>query len=506
LGAPVAGVATLADTAPAGALFVFTQVSPATWTTTNLTATIKSPTLTGPLAGAASTTALYVAGASVGSADAELDSLTLATGQWTNTNLTHKTATLTPPGPALTGQLAVTAMGATVSVAGAAAGWDDLFEFDNAGGDWAVTDVSATGGTTAKTVGGGVTAVDPAGTVAFVAGGVTTPAPPGVGIYDIPYADLPHAVSDGWPILADTGGLGSTGAPYVNVPAGSSTQSLTAAVTASEDYQVGLAIQTSHRRETWLSFWTVSGPNELEAADPSTYRANAYAAGAAVATTVDQYAADGLGLKPDWVILDPEGYPDNHSQLDGFDISSVTGNGSHLTVRTTSRTALATGDLVTLAQTGVSGLNIDNAPITVTSPTTFTIASTSRASATSGHVLNAALFDANWSSTMAGWAAGVASVDSTLHAAIYVDEYEYAAGNLAANAMPVFLAIAWGTGGNAPVPIAHSSNVLGFIEFGNLCTSGEVQRQLTMFDAPPWNGRYDTVQFNPPGYCTPTTP
>ena len=80
------------------------------------------------------------------------------------------------------------------------------------------------------------------------------------------------------------------------------------------------------------------------------------------------------------------------------------------------------------------------------------------------------------------------------------------AGNIAASSMPVFMAIAWGTGGNAPQPIPHASNVLGFIEFGNVCSPGQVHAQLAMFASPPWNGRFNTVQFNPPGYCTPTTP
>ena len=35
-----------------------------------------------------------------------------------------------------------------------------------------------------------------------------------------------------------------------------------------------------------------------------------------MATQIDSYRALGVGLKPDWVIFDPEGYPDNHSGLD----------------------------------------------------------------------------------------------------------------------------------------------------------------------------------------------
>jgi len=32
-----------------------------------------------------------------------------------------------------------------------------------------------------------------------------------------------------------------------------------------------------------------------------------------VANADRQYRSLGVGLKPDWVIFDPEGYPDNHS-------------------------------------------------------------------------------------------------------------------------------------------------------------------------------------------------
>lgn len=506
LGTPLDGVATLAATSAIGALDVFTQGGDGTWTTNDLSLTIKSPTISGPVAGAGTATDLYVVGSSMGSGDAELDTYDEATGTWVNTNLTRKTATLVPPGPAVTDQLTVTPTGSGVTVAGAAAGWGDLFAFTDTSGSWVTVDVSASGGELAKTVGGGVAALDPGGTVTFFAGGVATPAAPGVGIYDIPSADLPHAVSDGWPILADTGGLGTEGAPYVHVPTGATTAALQNAIRYSEDFSTGLAIQLSHKRDTWLSFWTVSGPNQLQTADPSTYRANAYAAGAAVATTIDQYAADGLSLKPDWVILDPEGYPDNHSQLNGYDVSHVHGTGTQVVVTTTSPTDLATGDQVTLAETGVAGLTQAGVTITVTSPTTFHFAATTKATANSGIVLEDHDIVANWRATMAGWAAGLASVDPSLHAGIYTDESEYLEGDLATSSMPVFLAIAWGTGASAPVPITHSSNVLGFIEFGNVCKSGEVQRQLDMFDAPPWNGRYDTVQFNPPGYCTPHTP
>jgi hypothetical protein len=72
--------------------------------------------------------------------------------------------------------------------------------------------------------------------------------------------------------------------------------------------------------------------------------------------------------------------------------------------------------------------------------------------------------------------------------------------------MPVFVAIAWVPSLGSPQPFAHSSNVLGFVEWGNECSSGTFQKQLKMLTSPPWNGVYNTVQFNPGVYCKPTAP
>jgi hypothetical protein len=509
VGSPIDGVVTLAATTSANHVDVFRQISPSTWSTTDLTTLIKAPTINGDLSATANSSDLYVAGSSVGSGDVELDSYSFATATWTNLNVTKKTADAALPGPSLAGELALTLVGANLSIAGAASGWGDLFNYSNTGtsGSWVAADVSANGGATAKTVGSDVAAVDPSGTVTFYAGGVDTPAKAGVGIYDIPSADLPHAVSDGWPILAVTGGLGTQSAPWVNVPTGATASALSQAIRDSADYAIGNAIQSSHKRETWLSFWTISGPIASQSAGPAAFKANGYAAGQAVARTIDLYGANGLGLKPDWVILDPEGYPDNHSQLDGYDVSSITGNGKVVTVTTASSTPLATGELVSIGQTGISALDVHNAPINVKSANTFTFPSTLKVKlADTGIVTNGAYFAANWSSIMTGWRQGIASVDPTLNAAIYTDESQYTEANIAASSMPVFMAISWDGGIDLPQPIPHSSNVLGFIEFGNVCKSGKVQTQLRMFDSPPWNGRYNTVQFGPPGYCNPHTP
>jgi len=72
---------------------------------------------------------------------------------------------------------------------------------------------------------------------------------------------------------------------------------------------MGQSIYNSHKRVTWLSFWTVSGPLKGQPQTTTNYYNHGFAAGAWVATQIDQYRSLGVGLKPDWVIFDPEGYP-----------------------------------------------------------------------------------------------------------------------------------------------------------------------------------------------------
>jgi hypothetical protein len=485
----------------AGHLILYRNVTGTTWTSVDLTATTKGPTLTSFVNGAATSTVIYLAGVSQATGAVQLLTGTFAKGAltWTNLNVTAATSSNPAPGPALAGQLAVTLTPTYVSIAGRAADWGNLFDYTNTGtkGAWVATDVSAAGGQNARTVGSQVAAVDPSGTVNFFAGGVSSPATAGVGIYDVPNVDMSHVISDGWPIIGVTGGLGTNSAPWVQTTP-------SASISTSPDFETGMAIQKSHVRTTWLSFWTVSGPNSSEAVTPATYQAHAYAAGAAVAKQIDQYVNDGLNLKPDWVILDPEGYPDLHSQLDGIDITTITGKSGTVTVTTASSTPLTTGTKVAIIYTGINALNLSNVPITVTSPRTFSFASGWTGTIHAGKVTNQALMQQWWAATLTGWKNGIASVDPSLNPGIYTEESQYSAMNIANQPMPVFMAIAWGDGG--PLPISHSSNVLGFIEFGNRCVSGTVQNQLNMFKSAPWNGLYNTVQFNPPGYCTPSTP
>jgi len=142
--------------------------------------------------------------------------------------------------------------------------------------------------------------------------------------------------------------------------------------------------------------WTVEGPTD----DDDELLRHGFAAGAWVATQIDQYRSLGVGLKPDWVIFDPEGYPDNHSGLD------APGGSSNATL---------------------------------------------------------AKYATYWSSMLSGWASGMASVDPSLNAAVYASQSEYRNYDLVTQSMPVFEAIAFGNGGPTPIGGATGSNIRGYI-------------------------------------------
>ena len=412
--------------------------------------------------------------------------------------------------PALAENPFIAAVGTTLVVAAKAGNWGDLFVISNATGanTWKSVDVSVTGGSSARTVGGGIDGVVVNGQLTLFAGGVATPAPTGTGLYAIPQNKNSAAVADGWPSIGITGGLGTQSSPWVAVKTTAND------IKYSQDFLVGKAIADSHKRTTWLSFWTVSGPMSNEAVTPAVYYAHAFAAGAAVATTIGKYRAQGLGLKPDWVIIDPEGYPDYHSCLDGLN-------------------SIATWCPAWSAQ--------------------------------------------NWAGYANGWAAGLASVDPTLNAGIYASQNEYKNGSMSKLTMPVFLAVAFKwystyttassaagistltikdssglyagqrlylrdtagpefvqiasgyNGTNLTVPLTaplkktHNSqvvvagispplrlsttvgsNILGYIAFGSSNACLAVPWQIQLFNTAPWSGLYNTLQFDGGIYCRPS--
>ena len=400
--------------------------------------------------------------------------------------------------------------GSTIYVAAKARNWGDLFIISNETGanTWKSVDVSITGGSDAQTVGGGITGVVTTSGLVLYAGGVATPPPTGTGLYAIPQSKNSTAISDGWPSIGITGGLGTLSAPWVAVKSGSNE------IKNSQDFLVGKAIADSHKRTAWLSYWTVSGPTSGEKVTPDVYYAHAFAAGVAVANTIGKYRGLGLGLKPDWVIIDPEGYPDYHSCLDG--------------VNTIAKWCPAW------------------------SPTL-------------------------WTAYATGWADGLTSIDTALKPAMYATQNEYKLGALSSLTMPVFLAVAFkwfSTSVTAPVAIgatsmtvasssglyagqkiyfrdsagpefaqiassyngtnltvpfttplrkAHATkvvvngisppyrlsttkgnNLIGYIAFGSSNACLVAPWQIQLFNSAPWAGLYNSLQFDGGVYCRPS--
>jgi hypothetical protein len=502
-----------------GALLSVSATSSAlsSWTDTNLSTTLSLPALTAQVAVANLGTVAYVAATST-TQSVELVRGTVG-GSWNATNVTQDVTqnqasyaatpssfSVTPAVngiPLMSGPLAISVTSSPlcstndgVSIAGQAADWGDLFVFSGSatatqhsimGAEtWSAADVSAAGGSSAKTVGAVVATslVNNALTVAAAA--EASPPPTGLGVYEIKESDYKTAVLDGWKVIGDTGGLGTTSAPWVDT-------------TQTYDLSVGQQIFAAHKRATWLSFWTVSGPNasypETTAswcqsntptssgesastkAEAIVYCDHGYLAGEAVATKIDTYASSGLGLKPDWVIFDPEGYPDLHSGL----YPSLTGLNS-------SQTAAAY-----------------------------------------------AIYANYWRADLAGWSAGLTAVDNTLKPGVYAAQQEYMNYNLGSLNIAVFIALGFYafnvTAGSPtppsvcplslnaqntqyhcyPTPItnwAPQANIRGYIAFGAQCGSSAALTAAQKLDeqvmnAQPWTGGYNTLQFNWNAYCAP---
>jgi hypothetical protein len=416
-----------------GDLVVDTNEGPnlSTWTSENLTTLVGAHVVTGTLALGASASQVDLA-ALTSAGSVELFSTQYLSSVWNEYNITS----LASGSPPLTGALSVQVTSSQVAVAGEAANWGDLFVLTSPLGttSWSATNVSVTAGTSARTVGNIVTGLQIGGNLTLYAAGVNSPPPQGVGVYAIPSADWNNAITQGWPIISETGGLGTRSAPWVGFTG-------SANVNESPDFLLGQAISNAHKRVTWLSFWTVSGPLVGQPMTTANYYNHGFAAGVWVATQIDSYRALGVGLKPDWVVFDPEGYPDNHSGLD--------------------------------APGGAS-------PAMLATYATY------------------------WSAMLQGWTAGIDSVDPSLNAAVYASQSEYRNYQLSTQSLPVFVALAFGGGGPIQVAGATGSNVRGFITFNASCTPAttlatEAQTLLN----PPWAGQFNTLQFNAGVYCSP---
>lgn len=406
------------------------------WQTQNVTTTTAAPTAVGTLALGTSASSIDLAALSA-SGSAELFTTQNSSSPnperlWNYDNLTN----LASGAPPLSGALTVEVTPSQVAVAGQAANWGDLFVLTSTPGSntWTATNVSVTAGSSARTVGNIVAGLQVNGELTLYAAGVNSPPPEGVGVYAIPSTDWSTAISNGWPIISETGGLGTRTAPWVGFTG-------TTNVDESPDFLLGQAIYNSHKRVTWLSFWTVSGPLAGQPLTAANFYSHGYDAGVWVATQIASYRSLGVGLTPDWVILDPEGYPDNHSGLD------APGGASNATLAT---------------------------------------------------------YATYWAAILKGWQAGIDSVDPSLNAAVYASQSEYRNYGLSGLSMPVFVALAFGDGGPVPVAGATGSNVRGFITFDAVCTPlTTLESEAATLENPPWAGQFNTLQFNAGVYCPP---
>jgi len=428
---------TFAATLNNGDLTVFTSVgtSVRSWTAVNLTTLTGTSTVSGTLALGTSATNIDLAALTSGGS-VELFTTTYlsvpSSQVWNVQNVTS----LAVGAPPLTGALSVQVTPNQVAVAGQAANWGDLFVLTSVTGasPWGATDVSVTAGSSARSVGNVVTGLQINGQLTLYAAGLNAPPRQGVGVYAIPSSKWTKAISDGWPIISETGGLGTRTAPWVGFTSATS-------VATSPDFLLGQSIYNAHKRVTWLDFWTVSGPLAGQPMTASNYYNHGFAAGAWVAAQIDSYRALGVGLKPDWVIFDPEGYPDNHSGLD------APGGSSSATM---------------------------------------------------------AKYATYWSSMVNGWQQGLNSVDASLNAGVYASQSEYRNYQLSTLSLPVFMAVAFAGGGPIPVAGASGSNVRGFIAFSAVCTpTSQLQSEATTLLNPPWGGQFNTLQFNAGVYCSP---
>lgn len=429
-----------------GALAVFEASSAGAWSSQNLTLTTAAPLSSGSLATASNGQTTYVTDVA---ANGDVQLFSVAVGQeMANTVQAHINGGTTPSAwsyldvttsvkaaPIMSGNLTMSATTSALVIAGEASTGDLTTMTESlSSAAWVAIDVSRTATNAGVIVGPQIAS-------AFIKGHLTLftyqtgyIATEGVGVYAIPQSDWSRAISDGWPILADTGALGTPQAPWV----GFITQG---GVAQSPDFLLGQAITNGHRPVTWLSFWTVSGPQPGQPKTVLNYFTHGYQAGVWVATQISKYKALGDSTLPNWVILDPEGYPDNHSNLDAPGGSNAA---------------------------------------------TFTT------------------YASYWAAMLRGWAQGLASVNPALRPGVYAAQSEYRNYSLSAVPMPVFEAIAFGGGGPVPISGAQGPNVLGFIAFSASCTpQSTLTQEINTLKNPPWAGAFNTLQFNGGVYCAP---
>jgi hypothetical protein len=293
--------------AQGGDLIEFVNDGPGnqSWVATDLSANASGPTVTGRPSPVLSSSVIDVY-ARAASGDMVQFEANAGSRLWSATDLSVSTN-----GPKIGGDPGAVLAGTSIDVYTEATS-GDLTEFVNDGASgrlWNSYDRTQDAGAGIAIGGDPSPLANGASVQVYAAGPPPATAPGGVGLYGLlPGTQTPLAIENGWPVIGDTGALGTTTAPYTGF-------------SLNDDLQTGLDIAASSKRITWLSFWTVSGPVASGPGGSACYTSDCYyaaadAAGRWVATTIDGYSSSGLNLKPDWVILDPEGYPDNHSGLD----------------------------------------------------------------------------------------------------------------------------------------------------------------------------------------------
>ena len=164
---------------------------------------------------------------------------------WTTTDL----STSASGGSTVTGRPVLASDGTKVEVL-ARSDYSDYLSFDTVVGQgtpsWRALDVKASAAFSPSSTSLSAAAVG--GQFLVFASGAMFTSTSGTGLYAIPQGSLPRALNDGWPVIGDTGALGTVGAPYTGL------------ANSGQDLATGKAIAASGRPATWLSFWTVSGP------------------------------------------------------------------------------------------------------------------------------------------------------------------------------------------------------------------------------------------------------
>jgi hypothetical protein len=175
-------------TSNVGDLLLYTNTGSTlnTWSVLDVTTLTQAPKVAGALAMAEDAAGVDIAALTSGgsvelfaspitSNSEPLTSHAVSEQVWSATNVTGAAAGAPPLG----GSLFVSATPTQISIDGQAANWGDLFSLSSApgSGTWSATDVSATGGTSARTVADAVTGIQVGTTLTLYAAGVNSPPP-----------------------------------------------------------------------------------------------------------------------------------------------------------------------------------------------------------------------------------------------------------------------------------------------------------------------------------------